>query len=61
MANLVLGLATSHTPMLALSAAQWSSYATRDQENRELAFPPDGLVMPYQEALSVVAPEVRAK
>ena len=61
MAQIVLGLATSHTPMLALSADQWSSYANRDQENRELAFPPDGLVMPYAEALASVAPEVKAK
>lgn len=61
MAQIVLGLATSHTPMLALSAAQWSSYAKRDQENRELAFPPDGLVMPYEEALTAVAPEARAR
>src|SRR5215470_2109560 len=61
MAQIVLGLATSHTPMLALSADLWGSYAQRDAENPELAFPPDGLVMPYQEALAVVPPEVRAR
>jgi len=46
MAQIVLGIATSHTPMLALSPDLWGSYAQRDAENRELAFPPDGLVMP---------------
>ena len=61
MAQIVLGIATSHTPMLALSADLWGSYAQRDAENPELAFPPDGLVMPYQEALEVVPAEARAK
>src|SRR5262245_13249942 len=61
MAQIVLGLATSHTPMLALSADLWGSYAQRDQENPELAFPPAGLVMPYWECLAAVAPEIRAK
>jgi 3-O-methylgallate 3,4-dioxygenase len=61
MAQIVLGIATSHTPMLALSADLWGSYAQRDAENRELAFPPDGLVMPYAEALAVVPPETRAR
>ena len=61
MAQIVLGLATSHTPMLALSPELWGSYAERDAQNPELAFPPDGLVMPYTEALAGVAPEVRAK
>src|SRR5262245_28006060 len=61
MAQIVLGLATSHTPMLALSAELWGSYADRDAQNPELAFPPDGLVMPYKEALTAVPPERRAK
>jgi len=61
MAQIVLGLATSHTPMLALSADLWGSYAQRDAENPELAFPPDGLVMPYKEALGVVPAETRSK
>jgi 3-O-methylgallate 3,4-dioxygenase len=61
MADIVLGLATSHTPMLALPADLWGSYAQRDQANPELAFPPDGLVMSYDEGLRTVAPEVRAR
>jgi hypothetical protein len=50
MARIVLGLGTSHTPMLTLPAELWPSYAERDAANPELAFPPDGLVMSYQEA-----------
>ena len=61
MAEIVLGIGTSHTPMLALPAELWESYAQRDAENPELAFPPDGLVMPYKDALAVVPAETRAK
>src|SRR5258706_4845097 len=61
MAEIVLGIGTSHTPMLALSADLWSSYARQDEENPELAFPPDGLVMPYKEGLAAVAPDVKSK
>ena len=61
MAEIVLGLATSHTPMLTLPANLWSSYAKNDARNPELAFPPHGVVMPYQDALDSVTPEVRAK
>ena len=56
MAEIVLGLATSHTPMLTLPAELWPSYARNDERNRELAFPPHGLVMPYQEGLVDNAP-----
>src|SRR3989454_6858272 len=61
MANLVLGIATSHTPMLTLPAELWSSYAQNDQRNRELAFPPHGVVMSYQDGLSAVTPETSAR
>ncbi len=61
MAEIVLGLATSHTPMLTLPAELWPSYARNDERNRELAFPPHGLVMPYQEGLVDNAPDLRAK
>jgi len=60
-ADIVLGIGTSHTPMLTLPADLWPSYAGRDERNPELAFPPDGVVMTYQEALHSVAPEVRAR
>jgi 3-O-methylgallate 3,4-dioxygenase len=61
MADIVLGLGTSHTPLLTLPAELWPVYARRDESNRELAFPPHGLVMSYQEALDSVAPEIRAR
>jgi hypothetical protein len=61
MADIVLGLATSHTPMLTMPAELWPAYAERDAGNRELAFPPHGMVMSYQEALDHVAPEIRAR
>jgi hypothetical protein len=61
MANLVLGIATSHTPMLTLPAELWSSYAKNDERNRELAFPPHGVVMSYEEGLRGVTPEIGAK
>jgi hypothetical protein len=61
MAEIVLGIGTSHTPMLTLPAELWSSYAGRDARNPELAFPPHGLVMSYEDALRSVSPEVRAK
>jgi Catalytic LigB subunit of aromatic ring-opening dioxygenase len=61
MAEIVLGIGTSHTPMLTLPADLWSAYAGRDERNPELAFPPHGVVMSYHEALRSVAPEVRAR
>ena len=61
MAQIVLGFGTSHTPMLTLPADLWPAYAERDRRNLELAFPPDGLVMTYEEALGAVAPDVRAR
>lgn len=61
MAEIVLGIGTSHTPLLTLPAELWPAYARRDERNPELAYPPHGLVMSYQEALESIAPEVRAR
>jgi 3-O-methylgallate 3,4-dioxygenase len=61
MAEIAVGIGTSHTPMLALPARLWASYARGDEGNRELAFPPHGLVMSYSEALGAVSAEVRDK
>ncbi len=61
MADIVLGIGTSHTPLLTLPADLWPAYARRDERNPELAYPPHGQVMSYQEALDSIAPEVRAK
>jgi 3-O-methylgallate 3,4-dioxygenase len=61
MADIVLGIGTSHTPLLTLPADLWPAYARRDEGNPELAYPPDGLVMSYREALTAVPPDVRAR
>src|SRR5262249_21515041 len=61
MANLVLGIATSHTPMLTLPAELWSSYAQNDERNRGLAFPRDGVFTSYAEGLRNVTPQIGPK
>jgi 3-O-methylgallate 3,4-dioxygenase len=61
MADIVLGIGTSHTPMLSLAPHLWPAYATADERNPELAYPPNGWVMSYQEALGSLPPEVRAR
>ena len=44
MAEIVLGLGTSHTPMLSIPAEMWATYAQGDQRIPELAYPPSGQV-----------------
>jgi hypothetical protein len=61
MAEIVLGIGTSHSPMLTLPPEMWPAIAKRDETNPELAFPPDGVVRPYKDALAHVSPERRAK
>ena len=39
MADLVLGLATSHTPLLSLPPEMWPAYAKGDERNPELSLP----------------------
>ena len=36
MAKIVLGIGTSHSPMLAISSEFWPAYAQGDSRNREL-------------------------
>ena len=61
MADLILGLGTSHTPMLTLSPDLWETYARRDPENPELAYPPHGQVMSYARALESLPADLRGK
>ena len=61
MADIVLGIGTSHTPMLSLPAELWPVFAKGDENNPELAYPPHGVVMSYQEALASASPELRGK
>lgn len=61
MADLVLGLATSHTPLMQLDPGLWEEYALGDQRNPELAYPPNGWVMPFEQGKAYVSEEIRAK
>jgi 3-O-methylgallate 3,4-dioxygenase len=54
MATLVLGLGTSHTPLLSLPADIWPQYARNDERNGELAYPPHGIVRPWGEAVEAL-------
>lgn len=62
MARIVLGICTSHTPMLSIPPELWETYAQRDRQNRELMFPPEGVNLPFDEAVAHHVPaEVRAR
>ncbi len=61
MAKLVLGLGTSHTPMLTIPAELWSKYAEGDRRIPELAYPPTGQVRSFDEGLEYVSPEIKSK
>ena len=61
MAEIVLGIGTSHTPLLSLPPDLWLEYARGDEANPELAYPPHGWVMSYQEGIDYLPPETRAK
>jgi 3-O-methylgallate 3,4-dioxygenase len=51
MARIVLGIGTSHSPMLSMSSEQWQGYGEGDKHNPRLGFivPPDGNVALYPE------------
>ncbi len=55
MAKIVLGIGSSHTPMLALSSEQWQLRAAVDHANKELNLS-DGRLLTYQELLAEVGP-----
>jgi 3-O-methylgallate 3,4-dioxygenase len=61
MAEIVLGIGTSHTPVLSLPSELWLDYATRDRTNTELAYPPHGQVLSYEAALERLPQELRGK
>lgn len=52
MAEIVLGIGTSHTPLLALPGNLWEEYAKGDRRNPELVFPPDGWSMSFDDAVA---------
>jgi 3-O-methylgallate 3,4-dioxygenase len=61
MAKIVLGLATSHSPMLALDAEQWVKYAKADLQHTGLVYPPEGFSMTYEEGLAQVPAAIKEK
>jgi 3-O-methylgallate 3,4-dioxygenase len=54
MAKIVLGIGTSHTPLLAIPAELWPEYARGDERNPELAYPPHGYVMGFPQAVETL-------
>jgi len=52
MANLILGIGTSHSPHLSSPVARWSGFAERDRRNTEL-LGKDGEFHTYEEVLAV--------
>ena len=57
MAKIVLGIGTSHTPLLSIPGELWETYAKGDRRNPELVFPPDGVSMPFDEAIESYVPK----
>ncbi|MFN8558032.1 MAG: extradiol ring-cleavage dioxygenase [Dehalococcoidia bacterium] len=47
MAAIVLGIGTSHTPLLSLPPELWADYAQNDRANPELLAPPEATPMSY--------------
>lgn len=57
MAEIVLGIGSSHTPMLAVPGEKWNTFAERDRLNKELVFPPDGVSMSWDTAVDEYVPQ----
>lgn len=58
MAEIVLGLGTSHSPMLSLPGELWGEYAARDKGNPMLLSLEDGRTMTYEELLEEADPAI---
>jgi 3-O-methylgallate 3,4-dioxygenase len=54
MAEIVLGIGTSHSPVLSMPPELWGEYGLADHRNPELLVPPDGRRMTYAELESHV-------
>ena len=55
MAQIVLGIGTSHTPLLTLTAEQWQHRAAADYANKELNMS-DGRLLTYEQVLAELGP-----
>ena len=61
MAEIVLGLGTSHSPMLSLPGELWGEYAARDKGNPMLLSLEDGRTMTYEELLEAADPAIATR
>lgn len=62
MAEIVLGLGTSHSPVLSTASHQeWFTYAQGDLRHRELVNPDTGLAVSYEELLALAPAAVRER
>src|SRR5438552_8155640 len=61
MGKIVLGIGTSHTPLLSLPPEMWPEYAKGDERNPELSFPPHGYVMSFPQAVETLKMEGKSK
>lgn len=55
MAQVVLGIGASHTPLLTLTVEQWQHRAAADYANQELNLS-DGRLLPYEQVLAELGP-----
>lgn len=55
MAKIVLGIGSSHTPLLTLTAEQWQHRAAADYANKELNMS-DGRLLTYEQVLAELGP-----
>src|SRR6266571_5359842 len=60
MADIVLGIATSHSPTLSLLPHEVTAYAAGDRRNPQLLRPPNGRLMTYDELEAAADPATRA-
>jgi hypothetical protein len=58
MAQIVLGLGTSHSPQLSTPPELWRNHGERDKRNPDLR-KPDGRVYPYEEVLASASPSLQ--
>jgi 3-O-methylgallate 3,4-dioxygenase len=59
MAKIVLGIGTSHTPLLSLPPEMWPEYARGDERNPELSYPPHGHVMSFPQAVETLKSQTK--
>ena len=58
MAEVVLGIGSSHSPMMSLPPDLWHDMGERDKRNPMLSAPPDGKVLTYEELLERADPSI---